>query len=244
MDEAQLEALRRLPPAETCRLIDFESAQIVTLESFPPQYVLTVTGTAPVFNMRVELVPLIYIQQPEYWGIEVVGCVQGPIVLPTLKPFSVALALAGVTGSSGVEVIGANRTEKLDVPPRESPLGSFSLSIIRKGVGVVGTASLTCSPSGGTHPDPDTACQQLMEANGYVENIPEDPGICTREFAPVTLKASGVWNGESREYCADFSNRCVGVRATGGVLFNFDGPLPGEATYEGAAAEDRPTGAR
>jgi hypothetical protein len=36
MNEEQLQAYTNLPPAESCRLIDFDRAEIVVLESFPP----------------------------------------------------------------------------------------------------------------------------------------------------------------------------------------------------------------
>ena len=224
MEDAQLDALRGLPPAESCRLIDFEQADIVTLESFPPQYVLAVSGTAPVFNLRVELIPLIYVRQPEYWGIEVVGCLPGSVFLPAERPFSVTLGLAGVTGTQGVEVIGGSRSQRLDVPPTDGPLGAFSLSISSEAGDVIDTAWLTCSPDGGTHPEAAAACRQLAAVNGHIEAIAEDPGPCTEEYQPVVLQATGTWGGEPRRFTNTFSNLCEGVRATGGVLFNLAEP--------------------
>jgi hypothetical protein len=70
MNEERLREYEALPKPSSCRLIDFDRAQIVTLESFPPQYVLHVDGTKPYLNMQVDLVPLVYIHQPDYWGIE------------------------------------------------------------------------------------------------------------------------------------------------------------------------------
>ena len=72
MNEEQLRAYQDWPKPGSLRLIDFERTEIVTLESFPPQFVLRVAGTKPFLNMEVELVPLVIIQQPEFWGIEVV----------------------------------------------------------------------------------------------------------------------------------------------------------------------------
>src|SRR4029434_9127180 len=79
-------------------------------------YVLIVTGTKPFVNMQVELMPLTYIRQPDYWEIEVVGCLRG-IGLPVLTPYTVSLPLDGVRGVHGVEVVGANGRKRLDVPP-------------------------------------------------------------------------------------------------------------------------------
>ncbi len=225
MAEGQLDALGALPAAKSCRLVDFEQAHIVTLdETFPPQYVLVVIGTAPIFNLRVDLVPLIYVRRPEYWGIELVGCVSGTVLLPTERRFSVTLGLAGVTGTQGVEVVGASTSQRLDVPPGKAPLGVFALSIASPGGEVVASAWLTCSPDGGTHPRPAEACRQLTEADGHVQAIPEDPGVCTEEYKPVVLAASGTWGGEERKFSQEFSNLCEGVRATGGVLFDFGEP--------------------
>lgn len=233
MDETLQQPLDALPSPESCWIIDFDKVDLITQESFPPQYVVVVSGTKPYLNMRVELMPRIYIQQPEYWGIEVVGCLPGGVGLPALAPYTVSLRLAGVTGTRGVEVIGATRTEKILVPPYDGagePLGNFRLSISARDGGRMAEATLTCSPDGGSHPNPAAACAQLTAANGYIDDIPEKEGVCTREFRPVVLRASGTWAGEARHYEREFSNLCVAVLATGGVLFDFEAaPTAAEA---------------
>ncbi|GAA2264201.1 hypothetical protein GCM10010149_00070 [Nonomuraea roseoviolacea subsp. roseoviolacea] len=83
----------------------------------------------------------------------------------------------------------------------------------------VSTGTLLCGPDGGAHADPTPACDQLRRANGMVERIPEDPGMCTREYAPVRVTATGVWNRQYREFTRTYPNLCTAVRATGGVLF-------------------------
>ncbi len=123
--------LNELPAPASSRLIDFERVEIVTLESFPPQLVLVVSGTKPYFNMEVTLAPLMYVRQPEYWGIEVVGTLPGAIGLPALAPYQVSLPLAGIVGTKGIEVIGASRSERreLDAEPASQPsrAGVFEL---------------------------------------------------------------------------------------------------------------------
>ena len=99
------------PASTTCRLVSFHSAQIV--ESKPPK--LVVKGTAPCLNMHVSLQPRIYIQCPDYWGIEVVGCLQGPFCLTAIKEFTETIVLDGIIGSEGIEVIGANDKEQIEV---------------------------------------------------------------------------------------------------------------------------------
>lgn len=104
------------------------------------------------------------------------------------------------------------------------PQGFFTLTITSATSGeLIAKASLTCLPAGGSHPSPAAACAQLSEADGRIEDIPEDPGICTQEFVPVIVAASGVWRGEERQFEREFGNRCVAVRGTGGVIFDFEG---------------------
>lgn len=223
MSEEQIRAFQALPTPQSCRVIDFESARVFTLRTKPPRHVLVVRGEKPYFNMQVSLVPLVYIQQPEYWGIEVVGCLP-EVGLPAVTPYVVHLDLDSTMGTRGIEVIGASSSEKIDISGyfKEPPQGSFALSIRSKTSGeLIASASLTCIPDGGSHPNPNAACKQLSQVDGRIEDIPEDPGICTQEFNPVILSALGSWRGEERRFEKEFSNRCVAVRETGGVIFDF-----------------------
>ena len=113
--EDRLASYRALPTPESCRLIDFEQTSLITLRVFPPRHLVTVRGTKPWSNMTVDLVPRQYIRRPEYYGIEVVGCLRG-IGLPVLSPYSVTLELEGMVGTRGIEIIGATRSETIDLP--------------------------------------------------------------------------------------------------------------------------------
>jgi len=107
---------RDLPPAQSCRLIDFERADAVSLMIYPPPPPrLVVAGRKPFANMQVSLNPLRYVRQPEYWGIEVVGCMP-PIGQPAIVPYVVELDLDGISGTMGIEVIGASHTERIELP--------------------------------------------------------------------------------------------------------------------------------
>ena len=103
------------PPASNCRVIDFESAQVLTSPTVPAQHVLVVRGKKPYSNMEVTLTPLVYIRQPEYWGIEVVGCLP-EVGLPVVADYAVKLDLDGTIGTRGIDVIGATHSEKIDIP--------------------------------------------------------------------------------------------------------------------------------
>lgn len=101
------------PAAESFRRIHFDSAEVVS--DFPGGYTLIVRGEAPCLNMEVSLSPLIYIDCPEYWGIEVIGSLRGNICLTAMKPYVVAIPLNGITGSRGIEVLGPRRSERIEV---------------------------------------------------------------------------------------------------------------------------------
>jgi hypothetical protein len=111
-----LEAFNQRPAAEACRRIDFENVRIVP-GIVPDTWFAVVSGTKPWITMDVDLVPLIYIEQPEYWGIEVIGCNSG-IGLPTEAPYSETISLGGIRGTKGVEIMGATRSERFEVPPQ------------------------------------------------------------------------------------------------------------------------------
>ncbi len=98
---------------ESCQLIGFDNARVehMTTTGVP---LLIVEGTKPYLNMKVRLQPRIYVEQPDYWGIEVVGCLEG-IGLPALAPYSETLSLSHVTGKKGIEVIGADRSQTFDI---------------------------------------------------------------------------------------------------------------------------------
>ncbi|BAZ49597.1 hypothetical protein NIES4103_22090 [Nostoc sp. NIES-4103] len=115
--EEGLSQFKALPKPESSRLIDFEEAEIRP-GIVSGTYILVVSGTKPYLNMEVRLVPLVYIQQPEYWGVEVVGTVSG-IGLPATAPYTVSLPVDGIRGKKGIEVLGANSSKQLPFPDVE-----------------------------------------------------------------------------------------------------------------------------
>nr|AKB95224.1 hypothetical protein [uncultured bacterium] len=110
-------------PGNSCRIlgraIDDTSAVARVVQGIVNNtYILIVNGKKPYLNMRVRLSPLTYVQQPEYWGIEVLGCVSG-ILPPTIGTYDESLPLDGIRGTVGIEVIWSDGdTEKIDVPPK------------------------------------------------------------------------------------------------------------------------------
>src|SRR5262245_49866781 len=106
------------------RLIDFQQANIISPMIYPPQPRLVVSGVKPHPDVEVTLVPLIYVSQPQYHGIQVVGKIvapDGPHVSQPIAnvPFTAELDLKGYTGSEGIEVIGDSKTEQIDLTSDE-----------------------------------------------------------------------------------------------------------------------------
>jgi hypothetical protein len=98
-------------PVPGCVLIDFDEAFLRNISQF--LHILLVHGTKPYRNMVVSLRPRVYIHPPEYWAIGVVGCHDG-IVIPATEPYAASLLIDFARESKGVEVIGANRSVKID----------------------------------------------------------------------------------------------------------------------------------
>lgn len=103
-----------LPAPQSCRLMDFESAEV--LAETPLGYpALFVHGEKPYEAMTVTLQPLFYVRQPEYWGIEIVGCLPSGAFPDVTGSYVVILPLVGVTGTRGIEIIGATGSKRIDV---------------------------------------------------------------------------------------------------------------------------------
>ena len=114
-----LKEFEALPQPSSCRLIDFDKDKTEVRPGIVKgTYILIVRGIKPYVNMEVNLVPLVYVRQPEYWGIEVTRCLPGGIGLPATEPYTAVLLLNGTIGTKGIEVIGATCSEKILVPPK------------------------------------------------------------------------------------------------------------------------------
>lgn len=104
--------------------------------------------------------------------------------------------------------------------PAESGTGTGFLYLeIDRESGQTERAALAC-PGGQGHPRGADACVNLTGADGDIAAIAPADGLCTKEFAPVTLKGFGIWDGRFVSYEREFDNACEGVLATGGALFD------------------------
>ncbi|MEU7889938.1 SSI family serine proteinase inhibitor [Microbispora bryophytorum] len=83
------------------------------------------------------------------------------------------------------------------------------------------SAFLNCAPVGGSHPSAQKACAWLNRTG-------PDPSAlrvnatqpCTMIYAPVTVTASGIWDGKYFQFRRTFGNDCE-MRSAAGVLFDF-----------------------
>jgi hypothetical protein len=104
------------------------------------------------------------------------------------------------------------------VPSLSAPESSFMLSVVRGES--LQMATLTCEPAGGLHPRADEACLALSDVDGQFDGLTTGQALCTMEYDPIVVKASGTWRGETRTFEAEFPNACV-MRAETGPVFDF-----------------------
>lgn len=84
-----------------------------------------------------------------------------------------------------------------------------------------GTVTVTCEPTGGTHPDPQSVCDKLAEVNGDFTRLPAAPGVgCPDVWDPVTIIAAGHWGESPVFYEETFSNACDAAVETN-LIFDF-----------------------
>ncbi|MEW9532043.1 subtilase-type protease inhibitor [Microbispora sp. NPDC049125] len=69
--------------------------------------------------------------------------------------------------------------------------------------------TLTCAPPGGTHPSPAEACRALDKVGGDPARFtPAGGKVCPLIYDPVTVTASGIWDGKHIWYQHTFGNNC------------------------------------
>jgi hypothetical protein len=142
------------------------------------------------------------------------------------KLAAAGVAIAGTSaflflGSAPAQAVSFQQAEPVPVDPGIGSgvgTGALYLEVEREG-GVFERAALFC-PEGEGHRQGEAACMHLTGAEGLVEEVDPVDGLCTKEYAPVTLKAFGVWEGRLVHYAADYDNFCTGLHATGGAIFD------------------------
>ncbi|MFG2039198.1 SSI family serine proteinase inhibitor [Dactylosporangium sp. NPDC048998] len=79
-------------------------------------------------------------------------------------------------------------------------------------------AVLTCQPAGGSHRQAYDACTELAKAGGKFDRLQLNGGVCTLQWDPVTVTATGRWKGRKVAYRHTFGNACTLSTTTGAVF--------------------------
>jgi hypothetical protein len=79
-------------------------------------------------------------------------------------------------------------------------------------------ASLTCTPTGGSHQQAAAACAAITEVGGDLAALHFENAFCTMQYDPVTVTATGRWEGRAVRYQHTFGNACVLHVETGPVF--------------------------
>jgi hypothetical protein len=84
----------------------------------------------------------------------------------------------------------------------------------------VRSVTLHCEPSGGSHPRPQTACEDLLPADGDLSAMGNAGVVCTLQYDPVHVTATGSWRGHPRTFDHVYANSCA-LHANTGSVFQF-----------------------
>ncbi|MGN9779623.1 SSI family serine proteinase inhibitor [Micromonospora sp. H33] len=125
-----------------------------------------------------------------------------------------ALSAAAALGTAALTVAAT----PAHAAPTEQVTSVLLLSVVPHTAGVPRAAALRCEPAGGTHPYAASACQDLAAVDGDPTALSGNPGFCTLEYAPVTVRAVGLWQDRPVSYTETFSNRCELLRETGSLF--------------------------
>ncbi|HEY3709069.1 MAG TPA: SSI family serine proteinase inhibitor [Amycolatopsis sp.] len=94
-----------------------------------------------------------------------------------------------------------------------SPASTVPSSILQLSAhetsGRTAATSLTCQPTGGSHPKRDTACAALIAAGGDFTRIKPRLQRCSMLYAPVDVSAVGTWAGYPVSFHTTYPNKCT-----------------------------------
>ncbi|WP_327675561.1 SSI family serine proteinase inhibitor [Kitasatospora sp. NBC_00458] len=126
---------------------------------------------------------------------------------PTAAATPASTATEPGTEAAAEPAAEAATSLRLTVTPGATPAGTSR------------AAALECPPgSATTHPDPVTACRLVDSVDGDLTRLDVDPGVCTAEYDPYTVTASGTYRGRPLSFRHTYGNRCSLARTTGAVF--------------------------
>lgn len=128
-----------------------------------------------------------------------------------------------VSAALGTAVLAAGALVA-SAQPASAAVGHLTLSWVpQSSLGTAKSVTLTCLPTGGTHPAAESACADLVAARGDISRIPPVPGpiICPPVYIPYKLTAVGRWGWRPINHSREAGNDCDARAAAGGNLFDF-----------------------
>ncbi|MET8329921.1 SSI family serine proteinase inhibitor [Streptomyces sp. NPDC005181] len=137
-----------------------------------------------------------------------------------------AIATASALTMTGMGAMGIAQAQ----PAQPTSLYAPSALVLSVGkssgtsVTVQRAVTLSCAPRPtGTHPSPAAACADLLAVDGEFTQLTMPPQrSCTRQWDPVVVNATGVWQGRSVSWSATFGNDCeMQASLTEGSVFGF-----------------------
>ncbi|GGS60186.1 SSI family serine proteinase inhibitor [Actinokineospora fastidiosa] len=76
--------------------------------------------------------------------------------------------------------------------------------------------SLSCSPIGGQHRNPEGACAELYGASGDIAAADREmTRVCPMHYEPVTVRAVGWYGDGIVDYTRTYGNSCVFANSAG-----------------------------
>lgn len=129
-----------------------------------------------------------------------------------------AVAAAGAASAAALTVALAGPASAALAPaggyPAAGPIGGAALSLsVHDGKDahgpVLGSASLTCFPTGGSHPHGAAACRALTAAGGWFERLKGRTGVCPMIYRPVIAVGEGHWGLRTVHFSKVYSNACA-----------------------------------
>ncbi|SDE23981.1 SSI family serine proteinase inhibitor [Glycomyces harbinensis] len=142
-----------------------------------------------------------------------------------MKQLSVGAAIAAAAAfvalsSAPAQALSLQEAQPMPVDPGIGDGGAGLVFLSVSGQSGENDARALLCPDGQGHAQGFEACTQLTAAGGDLEALNPVDGFCTKEYAPVTFRAFGVWEEEFVSYEHEFSNYCTGLHATGGAVFD------------------------
>ncbi|GAA1277369.1 hypothetical protein GCM10009677_34200 [Sphaerisporangium rubeum] len=146
--------------------------------------------------------------------------------VPTTPGSAVTHPTTARPSTPGIRLARLKKPTTSSLTPRLKPhqeIGKVLLLAIAKGESPTPAdhaVLLQCTPPGGTHPNREAACRLLDPVHADFNELNADPkAACSRDYNPITVYATGLWDTSRLSYEHTFGNTCE-LRATMGAVFD------------------------